>query len=246
MSKKKQRSKGSEDTTYFYAPEIESTGVLPPEESAHAIRVLRLKEGDRIFVTDGKGSLYQAVILSTDPKETAVSIESTVTTYNKRTPSFHLAIAPTKNIDRIEWMIEKLTEIGLDRISILNTEHTVRRQVNTDRLQKIIVSAMKQSRKLVLPRLDKYDSLSAFLADIPDSPQRYIAHCDESSERRELKEHFVKGQDAVFLIGPEGDFSPKEVEQALAAGFVPVTLGEERLRTETAGLYVGFLHHLYN
>lgn len=243
---KKHNNKVSEDTTYFYAPDVVSTGCLPPEESAHAIRVLRLKEGDRILVTDGKGALYEAVILSGDSKGTAVAIERTVETFERTRPEVHLAIAPTKSIDRIEWMLEKLIEIGLNRISLICTEHTVRRHVNIERLQKIMISAMKQSRKLVTTEILWHDSLKAFLTTLPDTSRKYIAHCDESDVRQELQEVFAKGEDSIFLIGPEGDFSPKEVEAAKASGFVPVMLGKERLRTETAGLYVGFLHHLYN
>ena len=243
---KKHGNKASEDTTYFYAPDVVSTGFLPPEESAHAIRVLRLKEGEHIFVTDGKGSLYEAVILSGDSKGTAVAIERTVETFERRRPEVHLAIAPTKNIDRIEWMLEKLIEIGLDRISLICTDHTVRRHVNIERLRKIMISAMKQSRKLVTTEILRYDSLSTFLASLPGKARKYIAHCDESGVRQGLQEVFVRGEDSIFLIGPEGDFSPKEVEEAEASGFIPVMLGKERLRTETAGLYVGFLHHLYN
>lgn len=245
MSKRNSK-KNSEDTTYFYAPDIVSTGSLPPEESAHAIRVLRLEEGDRILVTDGKGSLYEAVILSGDSKGTAVSIERTVETFERTRPRVHLAIAPTKSIDRIEWMLEKLVEIGLDRISIVCTEHTVRRHVNVERLQKVMISAMKQSRKLVTTEIVWHESLASLLAALPDHAERYIAHCDEEGVRQELKEVFVKGKESIFLIGPEGDFSLREIEAAKAAGFVPVMLGKERLRTETAGLYAGFLHHLYN
>lgn len=247
MSKKTKHPKGStQDTTLFYAPDLLSTGILPPDESAHAIRVLRLQVGDKILVTDGKGTLYETVLLSQDPKGTALGIEQVLESHAPTRPHIHLGIAPTKSIDRIEWMLEKLIELGLDRISLIATDHTIRRQVNLDRLGKIAVSAMKQSRKLVTTEIQWHDDLEDFLSDLPKDSAKYIAHCDETSERQELKDVFRLGTDSVYLIGPEGDFSPSEISRAKSAGFVPVLLGRERLRTETAGLYVGFVHHLLN
>ncbi len=241
----KSKTKHIEETTYFYAPDILVDGLLPAEESAHAIRVLRKGQGDTLLVTDGQGTLYRTTILSADPTATYLSIDHIVKQDKGTRPLLRIGIAPTKNIDRIEWLVEKLTEVGISAIDIICTERTIRRKVNLDRIDKIITSAMKQSQKLIRPQLLWHDSLSRFLS-LPMPNQKFIAHCDEDTERIDIKALFRPGIGSAFLIGPEGDFSPSEVEKSRSAGFVPVSLGSERLRTETAGLYVGMLHHILN
>lgn len=232
------------DLPYFYQPNLLEVLALTAEESSHAVRVLRLRVGDRVRVTDGRGHLYEASIMG-GTKEVVLGGLEEISIAPSPIPPLHIAIAPTKNIDRIEWMVEKLCEAGLSRLSIVNTAHTVRRSVNLSRIEKVIISAMKQSRKLYMTDLYQYGSVEEFL-DSPLGGQRFIGYCGEGFERRELAHAFTKGCESVFMIGPEGDFSGEEVRAAVNMGFVPATFGRERLRTETAGLYAGMLHHILN
>ena len=222
----------------FFAPDIAYSLSLPEEESRHCVRVLRLVEGDEIEVIDGAGTLYRCRIVLAHVKRCAVEIVSQEACVPHWGTKIMLAVAPTKNLDRIEWMAEKCTEMGVDRITPLLCRHSERKVLKTERLHKILVAAMKQSLKAQLPQLDELTPIEDFLAEESDA-QRFIAYCDESlprDERKSLAQVYDPSRDAAVMIGPEGDFDPQEVEAALKAGFVPVTLGESRLRTETAAL----------
>jgi 16S rRNA (uracil1498-N3)-methyltransferase len=222
----------------FFAPDIAATLALPEEESRHCVRVLRLVEGDEIEVVDGAGMLYRCRIAMAHAKHCGVEIVSKQACPPHWGRKIMIAVAPTKNLDRIEWMAEKCTEIGVDRITPLLCRHSERKVLKTERLHKIVVAAMKQSLKAQLPQLDELTPIEDFLAEDSDA-QRFIAYCDESlprDERKSLAQVYEPSRDAVVMIGPEGDFDPQEVALALKAGFVPVTLGESRLRTETAAL----------
>ena len=223
----------------FFAPDIAATLALPEEESRHCVRVLRLVEGDEIEVIDGAGTLYRCRIAMAHAKHCGVEIISRDACPPHWGSRVEVAVAPTKNLDRMEWMAEKCTEIGIDRITPLLCRHSERKVLKTERLHKILVAAMKQSLKAQLPQLDELTHIEDFLAE-PSDAQRFIAYCDESlprEQRRSLAQVYDPGRDAVVLIGPEGDFDPQEVATALNAGFVPVTLGESRLRTETAAVF---------
>lgn len=219
----------------FYTPDIEGDiYALNPEESKHCIRVLRLEKGDEVALIDGRGGYYTGVITSVGSKRCEIEVIREVTGYGKRPFHLHIAIAPTKNIDRIEWMLEKCTEIGAEEFTMLRTTHSERKEVKNERLEKVIVAAMKQSLKAYMPVLNSTTDFKHFITSCPKG-QRFIAHCNEGEKKR-LDEVYTPGSDAVVLIGPEGDFSEEEVKSAISAGFIPVTLGESRLRTETAGI----------
>lgn len=218
----------------FYSPDIESTGILPPEDSSHCIRVLRHREGDMITVVDGHGHRFDCRIVGADPRATAVDIERCTDVAPHWGCRITLAVAPTKNMDRMEWMVEKAVEIGVDRIVPVLCEHSERKVVKTDRLVKIAVSAMKQSLKATLPEIDPLTPLRDFLREPSDGELKYMGYCDKEYPLLTLAAEYPGCRDVRLLIGPEGDFSPEEVEMAVAAGYVPVTFGESRLRTETA------------
>ncbi len=222
----------------FYCPDIATSLTLSEEESRHCVKVLRLAEGDEIDVVDGCGTWHHARITMAHHKRCAVEILHS----EERPPHWPsrltVAIAPTKNIDRIEWMMEKCTEMGIDRIIPLKCNNSERKEVKPERLRKILVSAMKQSLKATLPALDDMTPVMQVI-NAPFEGKRYIAYCDMSLPREErlvFSREYDPGSDALILIGPEGDFSPEEVAAALKAGFIPVTLGESRLRTETAAV----------
>ena len=231
----------------FYCPDIADTLTLGEEDSKHCVRVLRMGEGDTIEVVDGNGTLYSCRITMAHPKRCAIEL------LDKQDQPPHwghrivLGIAPTKNMDRMEWLVEKCVEMGVDRIIPLRCHNSERTVLKSERLCKIMVSAMKQSLKATLPQLDELTPLEQVLAE-PFDGTRCIAYCDEMlprEQRRTLADVYRPGQDVMVLIGPEGDFSPEEVTAATAAGFEPVTLGESRLRTETAGMMaVAFIHAL--
>ena len=218
----------------FYTPDITTTLELPQEEAAHALRVLRLTEGDEVMLTDGKGSFFRAEIDVISGKRCYVRIVETSTPEPLWQGHLHLALAPTKNMDRIEWFAEKATEIGVDEITFLDCRFSERKVVKTERVEKILVSAMKQSLKYCKPVVGEMTDFKRFIAE--ERPgAKFIAHCYDS-ERVLLKEVLQPGEDVTILVGPEGDFSPEEVEFAVKAGYRPVSLGSSRLRTETAGL----------
>lgn len=221
----------------FFAPDIADTLVLPEQESQHAVRVLRLVEGDEIEVVDGRGVLYKCRITLSHSKRCGVEIVGKADVPNHWQGRITIAIAPTKNLDRMEWLAEKATEMGIDRIIPLLCRHSERKELKTERIAKILVSAMKQSLKATLSQLDEMTPIGRVIADSSMPRQRFIAYCDASTERRQFEQCYRPGEDVIIMIGPEGDFSPEEVEKAVACGFVPVTFGESRLRTETAALY---------
>lgn len=220
----------------FYTPDLKGKHfLLTEEESKHCLRVLRLKVGDHIFLTDGKGNFSEGIIGASDKGRVSVNIASTKNDYQKRNYYLHLAIAPTKSIDRFEWFMEKATEIGVDEISPIITDHSERKKIRADRLEKIIISAMKQSVKAYKPILNPLISFKDFINKQHKENELFIAHCHKS-EKPDLKSSYISGKNCIVMIGPEGDFSKKEIDEALQTGFKPVTLGESRLRTETAGI----------
>lgn len=244
---------------YFYAPDVPESRELPAEEAAHCMRVLRLKQGDEVHLTDGKGGFYRAELTDVTPKRCGFRLLETQTKDKEWRGHLHLAVAPTKNIDRIEWLAEKATEIGFDELSFLDCRFSERRTVKTERIEKILVSAMKQSHKAYKPLLDDMQAFGKFIAR-DFAGQKFIAHCyDESDVRDERKSEDDKAMDggkpflldvldensdALVLVGPEGDFSIDEVREALACGFRSVSLGRSRLRTETAALVAVHLMHI--
>ena len=231
----------------FYCPDIADTLTLGEEDSKHCVKVLRMAEGDTIEVVDGNGTLYTCRIAMAHPKRCAVEVVDSVKQLPHWGCRITLAIAPTKNLDRIEWLVEKCVEMGIDRIIPLRCHNSERTVLKTERLKKIMVSAMKQSLKATLPQLDEMTPIEQVIGQA-GSGICCIAYCDAllpREERLSLATAYKPGQDVTVLIGPEGDFSPDEVAMAREAGFVPVTLGESRLRTETAGLMaVAWIHAL--
>lgn len=222
----------------FYCPDIAATGTLTEAESHHCVRVLRLGEGQVVEVVDGLGTLYQARITLAHQKHTRVEILSSERIQPHWGHSIHLAVAPTKNLDRMEWLAEKATEIGFDRFTPLRCDNSERITLKPERIEKILVAAMKQSLKATLPCLDPITPMTQFI-DEPFDGQRLIAYCDPNLPRQRrttLAQAYRPVSNVQILIGPEGDFSPAEVEAALNAGFIPVSLGQSRLRTETAAL----------
>lgn len=219
----------------FYAPDIQTDGQLPPDEAAHAVRVLRMKEGDELLATDGKGRFYECVIAVATPKRVMLDIKGISEGEHYWNGTIHLAVAPTKHMDRMEWMAEKATEIGLDRLSFLNCRNSERRVVKTERVEKIVVAATKQSHKAWKPEVTGMTDFKAFIAQSRPG-RKFIAHCYAEHQGRPLFDIAPATGDTTVLIGPEGDFSPEEVEAAIAAGYEPVSLGKSRLRTETAAI----------
>ena len=218
----------SNDTTAPYA-------TLLPDESRHCVRVLRMGVGDEVWVTSGDGVMCRARIADPDDKACSVEIVERQENYGRRPFHLHMLVAPTKNTARIEWLVEKAVEIGVDRITPVICDHSERGTQKTDRLDRIALSAMKQSLKARRPQIDNPVRLTDFLK-IPVKGSKFVCYC-AGDERHSLRELYTPGTDATVLIGPEGDFSPREIAAALAAGFLPVTLGDSRLRTETAALY---------
>ena len=219
----------------FYAPNISgNTFTLNEEESKHCIRVLRLNLGDEITLVDGIGGLYKTKIFNPELKRCQVEIVETFKEFEKRNHYLHIAIAPTKNIERFEWFLEKATEIGIDEITPLLCEHSERKVINNERLEKIIVSAMKQSIKAYLPKLNQLTPFKSFI-QTKQLGDTYIAHCNKSGLNH-LKNSILSNTHSTILIGPEGDFSPEEVNKALQNGYKEISLGSSRLRTETAGV----------
>ena len=218
----------------FYTPDITDDMELPQEEAGHCIRVLRMKEGDRIRLTDGKGAFYDAVISAVSGKRCMVHIENREEQAPLWSGDLHIAVAPTKLMDRNEWFVEKAVEIGVNEITFLKTDHSERDVIKMERIEKIAVSAMKQSQKASLPVLNGMMSFKSFIERGFDG-DKYIAHCEPGSKVL-LQDAVVSGHNSLVLIGPEGDFSPAEIDLALKAGFKPISLGPSRLRTETAAL----------
>lgn len=224
----------------FYTPTIEPhyrEFILSEDESKHAIRVLRLGAGDEIYLIDGVGGWYTANILDAHPKRTTLSIRHIEQGYKKPTYYLHVAIAPTKNMDRMEWFLEKATEIGIQEITPVISDHSERKDVKLERLNKVVVSAMKQSLKAYLPKINPAVSLRQFFEQIKreEYTTQTIAHCAEG-QKQYLADICSPAGKYLVLIGPEGDFSENEIAQALSLGYQPVSFGNSRLRTETAAV----------
>lgn len=220
----------------FYLDNLDNSTAqfsLPEDESKHLVRVLRKKEGDVFFVTNGKGYIFEAKILKADPKQ-CVSQIVTATKQQQKMYWFHLVVAPTKHLDRFEWLLEKATEIGVNEITPVICDRSERRTLKPERLEKVIQSALKQSLQAYLPKLNPPIAYSDFL-NKERQGLLFIAHCQEA-EKSELKRRVAADTDVTILIGPEGDFSENEIGSALDCGFLPVSLGHNRLRTETAAL----------
>ncbi|GAB3531577.1 16S rRNA (uracil(1498)-N(3))-methyltransferase [Pontibacter brevis] len=232
----------------FYTPDVNSDFyILSEEESKHCTRVLRLGQGDTVYLVDGVGGMYTAIIQDANQKKCQLQVIDKQIEYGKLPYSTHIAVAPTKNMDRMEWFIEKAVEIGVSEITFLLCEHSERRQLRLDRLEKIAVSAMKQSQKGYLPLLNELTPYHRFIQkSLPE--HTFIAHLEDDATKS-IKEYYQHGKPHCILIGPEGDFSAAEISAAYEAGIRPVTLGKSRLRTETAALVachtLNVLHDIY-
>ncbi|MDE7345231.1 MAG: 16S rRNA (uracil(1498)-N(3))-methyltransferase [Muribaculaceae bacterium] len=226
----------------FYAPEIAATGMLPETESGHCCRVLRMKEGEHIFVTDGLGHRYECIILEANPKHTSVEIIA----MEKISPwwgfRLELCVAPSKNADRMEWLVEKAVEIGVDRIVLMKCSRSERKTLRTDRLEKIAISAMNQSLKTNRTLIEGPVSFNELIED-RFSGFKCLGYCDDAYPLKSFAQEY-KGGDVRIMIGPEGDFSPDEVIVAVNNGYMPVTFGGSRLRLETAALYSAVAAHV--
>lgn len=221
----------------FYTPQLtaeDTSFTFDKDESRHIVKVLRKKEGDTINITNGEGILFIAEVAFANEKKCEVKI--TKKEFFEPMPYYlHLAVAPTKMNDRYEWFLEKATEIGINEITPIICEHSERTNVKTDRFEKILHSAMKQSVQFYMPKLNEPISFNDFVEGTEKDCKLYIAHCEET-EKKLLKKELAPKEKITILIGPEGDFSPKEIQLALSRGFVPVSLGNTRLRTETAAV----------
>jgi 16S rRNA (uracil1498-N3)-methyltransferase len=221
----------------FYTPDIDfSKGnfTLNKAESKHIVRVLRLTEGKKIYITDGKGNLLKVEITNANQNACEVKVLKRTANHEKRNYYIHMAVAPTKNNDRYEWFLEKATEIGIDEITPIIGQHSERKKIKLERFQKVILSAVKQSLKAYIPKINEAVKLKNFFKNDFDG-DKFIAHCVED-DRKSLKSELKSGRRYLVLIGPEGDFSKEEISIALKKGYTPVTLGNFRLRTETAAL----------
>lgn len=221
----------------FYIPDIAASPLLPEEEAAHALRVLRKDVGDEIVATDGKGYRYTCRISSVSKKSADLEVidrQQIPLTWNTK---ITLAVAPTKNMDRMEWLVEKSVELGVNRIVFINCDHSERKIVKAERIRKIMVSAMKQSLKATLPELEVMVSFSDFIKSLSPDSRKYIAYCIDKESNPLFVKELELGGEVVVMIGPEGDFSQSEIELAISSGATCVSLGESRLRTETAALF---------
>ena len=220
----------------FYSADVkDGKALFSREESGHCLRVLRMRRGDSLTFTDGKGTIYEGVISGDDPKGMTVTVTSEKSDPVRRNYRLHVAISPLKNDDRLEWFIEKAVETGIDVITPVICNRSEKKRIRRERLGGIMLSAMKQSARCTLPLLEEPEDLNSFL--VRHSPgKRIIATCDSAFERIAINKAFDRGEDVTILIGPEGDFTSEEVKAAMNAGFVPVHLGTARLRTETAGI----------
>ncbi len=234
--------------TFFYHPNAEEKALvtLNEEESRHCARTLRMVKGDGCYLINGRGGLFEAIVSEANPRATVLQVERIIQV-KKPQLLIHIAIAPTKNADRFEWFLEKSTELGIERISPIICSHSERKKIRKDRLEKVVLSATKQSQKAWLPQIDNLIMYSDFIDGLKNShlTHKYIAHCKEQGQRITLSSIFPIPERILIIIGPEGDFSEKEIGLAIQAGFKELTLGEARLRTETAGIYaVSALHAL--
>lgn len=226
----------------FYTPDISGSDyILNEEESRHCMKVLRLATGQLVHLIDGKGGLYEAEIVAQTKRNVILKVLNHTQDYQKRNYSLHIAVAPTKNIDRLEWFLEKATEIGIDEITPLICERSERKIVKDERLNKVITAAVKQSLQAFHPQLNTAATFKEFIeAQSVLDGFKMIAHCLPGEEKQFIQQVAAAGGNYLILIGPEGDFSPQEIEMAIDAGYVPLSLGETRLRTETAALAACF------
>lgn len=240
------------EVRYFYVPDAANQVELPAEEATHALRVLRLKGGDEIFLMDGEGSFYRAEVTAASSKRCLYEIKENMPQKRAWKGHIHLAIAPTKMMERIEWMAEKATEIGFDELSFLNCQFSERKVVKTPRIDKIVISAVKQSHKAWKPVVNELESFKEFI-QTPRSGRKFICHCYEEVEKKDFFTEInlctdasqeSDADDITVLVGPEGDFSIDEVRFALENGYESVSLGTSRLRTETAGLVAVYMAHI--
>ena len=223
----------------FYHPDIQPLSLLVTfsrEESRHLVKVLRKKRGDQIYITDGRGNLYLAEIINDSDKKCEVQVLNSEKRPDQKGYRLHVAIAPTKNNDRLEWFLEKSTEIGIDEITPILCDHSERKKLNHPRCEKVLLAAMKQSLKYFLPKLNPLQSFDTLISQV-QTESKLIAHCAEA-DKHALSALIKEKNDILVLIGPEGDFSPREIEEAAKAGFEGLDLGQTRLRTETAGVVV--------
>jgi 16S rRNA (uracil1498-N3)-methyltransferase len=220
----------------FYTSDIDgSSATFSRDESGHCLRVLRMRMGDEINFTDGRGNLYEGVINGDNPNMMKVSVIRVTEEYGKRDYRLHAAVSPLKNTDRLEWFIEKAVEMGIDEITPLICSRTEKNRIRRERLEGLIMSAMKQSVKAFLPVLNEPVMIKDFVQK-DHAGIKIVAHCNPLPERKPITQVVERGRDTVIMIGPEGDFTPEEVMMAVEAGFLPVHLGNSRLRTETAGV----------
>lgn len=227
----------------FYAPDINGNKyVLDQNESKHIVRVMRMSSGTPVKLVDGKGNLYEGVIDDPDPRECTIKITGVVNNFETRDYNLHIAISPLKNTDRLEWFIEKSVEIGVDEITPVICRNTEKQKIKKERLVNIIVSAMKQSLKSTLTRINDPVDFKDLIENAYDGT-RMIAHCNEAYKRRGIADSYQHGNNAMIMIGPEGDFSNEEIKAAMGKGFEGIHLGKSRLRTETAG--VAACHSIY-
>lgn len=227
----------------FYAPNISGGSyVLDEKESKHIIRVLRMTKDQEVKLIDGRGNLYTGVITDPDQKKCIIRITGAINNYERRNYKLHIAISPLKNPERFEWFIEKSVEIGIDEITPLICKNTEKTGIKSERINNLIISAMKQSLKAVKPVLNEPCSFREFISKHSNG-LRMVAHCDNRMDRQSISEVYSKNNDATILIGPEGDFSHEEIESALLKNYLPVHLGASRLRTETAG--IAACHSIY-
>lgn len=234
------------ETRYFYVPDAASATELLADEASHAVRVLRMKPGDEMVLMDGVGTFFKAEVAVASPHHCVYRVVEEMPQLPQWHGRYHIAMAPTKLMDRTEWMLEKVTEIGVDEVSLLNCDNSERRVAKPARLEKILVSAMKQSRKAWKPVLNDMAAFRKFVSE-PRGGMKFIAHCYEEIPRTYLYDELC-GRDVseavTVLIGPEGDFTPDEVRMAVDAGYVSVHLGQSRLRTETAAMVAVMMMHL--
>lgn len=246
------------EVRYFYVPDAANQVELPAEEATHALRVLRLKGGDEIFLMDGEGSFFRAEVTAASSKRCLYEIKEEMPQQRAWKGHIHLAIAPTKMMERIEWMAEKATEIGFDELSFLNCQFSERKVVKTPRIDKIVISAVKQSHKAWKPVVNELVSFKEFI-QTPRPGRKFICHCYEEVEKKDFfteisgilneapaatESSNADAADITVLVGPEGDFSIDEVRLALENGYESVSLGTSRLRTETAGLVAVHMAHI--
>ena len=249
------------EVRFFYVPNADSVNELPEEEAQHAVRVLRMEMGDEMMLMDGAGTFYRAIVTEATKKRCLYRIEETLPQERQWMPHLHLAMAPTKNMDRTEWFAEKATEIGFDELTFLKCRWSERTVIKTERIEKILVSAMKQSHKAWKPVLNEMTDFKAFLQEIEQrekasrkTMQKFICHCYDDADPAMgiakhvglLKDVVKSGEDVLVMVGPEGDFSIDEVKLAEAKGFQGVSLGKSRLRTETAALVAVHIMNIIN